>query len=794
MLRNYLLVAWRNLIKHKLFAFINIFGLALSMTVCMIVIEQTANDLSYDRFHPQGDRTYRILTELRSPQGNGFLLASSPLPLESALKADSTLIADAVRLYPAFAGKVTAGEKETAINGAFTSPAFFNVFGFHLSRGNVVTALAHPNGVVLSAATAERLFGTADPLGRIISVGAMGNFEITGVLEPAVHRSHIDFDAYASEASVPALESAGLLEKRSENWGSYSNGYTYVVLQPEVRSGVLQASLDRLARSLYDDPSQGTIHFPLQALSHITPAWEETYNNIGGGATWGKLLAAVGIALLILISACFNYTNLSIARSLTRAREVGIRKVSGASRSQVFGQYIFEAMIISALSLGLAALMLHGLRSQHVFDWQGDNFPPGVSGWQLGVVLTGFVVFTALLAGGLPAWMLSAFTPAQVLKQLPSYRLFGRMNLRKGLIVFQLTLSLLITICLFTMYRQFAFMASSDPGFETEHTLTIELQGASRELLQQELTGIAGVESVTGLSGGLGRYGGGQLAVARQRSEAPQKLNYFHTDAAFVPMMGLQLVAGGNFLPSASGGQQLLLNENAARALGFTSPEAAAGSIVWLNDSTSAQVRGVVRNFHYENLGKQIAPLAFVASGEQLRLLYVRVHTNDREALMRQVTAAWKRVQPDAPLQASWLKETLYADNMHWGDISFLGYLAGMCIVIAAMGLLALVIYTNWLRKKEIGVRKVMGANVAGLVLLLSKGYLRLLVISACIALPVGYVISRLFLQNFALRVSFGLGGILLCFGLLLAISLLTILTQTWRAAQANPADTLKAE
>ncbi|RPE08234.1 FtsX-like permease family protein [Chitinophaga lutea] len=794
MLRNYLLIAYRNITKHKLFTFINIFGLALSMTVCMMVIENTAKELSFDRFHPYPDRTYRITTEVRNPRGEGFRLASSPLPLEQAVKAENNIVADVVRLYPAFKGKATGGaDKEFNIQGAFTSPSFFSVFGFTLQRGNAATALEQPNTVVLSDATARLFFGNDNPIGKIITMGQMGSYEVTGVLNPEIHRSHISFGAYASAATVPQLEKAKVLEEKNASWNSYGDGYTYVVLQPNVSRAAFEASLSRLAKTLYNDPRQGTIEFPVQRLRRITPSWDDIYNNIGRVTTWGKVMGAIGIGLIILISACFNYTNLSIARSLTRAKEVGIRKVAGATRMQVFGQYIMEAIIISLVALGVALAMLTVIERLQLFGGSTDSFPPATTVWQMALILLGFSLFTGLLAGTLPAWLLSAFTPSQVLKSMPSYRLFGRMNLRKGLIIFQLSLSLLITIGLFTMYRQFAFMATADPGFRPDNILTVELQGSKAELLAQELKNLSGVQAVSAASGNFGYFGGGQMPLAMNLTDEPQKINYYSADEAFVPMMGLQLVAGENLLPQQQT-PQLLLNEAAVLALGYKSAGEAVGRMVWLNDSVQAPVRGVLKDFHYENLGKMIAPLAFRSEPADYTLLNLKVSAGNREQLMQQVTAAWHKLSPAQPLKSSWLKESLYENNMHWNDLGFLAYLAGMTIVIATLGLLALVIYTTWLRKKEIGVRKVMGADVKSLVILLSKGFLKLVVISGCIALPLGYIAAQLFLQNFALRVPFGLGGILLCFTLLLAVAMLTIVSQTLRAANANPVETLKNE
>lgn len=756
----------------------------------MIVIYNTVAELGYDRFHPYPERTYRVLSDLRNAKGNGWKLASTPLPLRDLLAAEKGVVEDAVSLYPALKGTAGDGNKEITINGAFTTPSFFRIFGFALNKGNTATALQQPNSIVLSYETAQRFFGSTAPIGKMISIGKMGNFQVTGVLQPRTEKSHIAFDAYASAGTIPQLEKNGLLPEKSLNWDTYADAYTYVLLQPGVKRSTLEGLLNRIVSGVNQDPSQGSIRFPVQSLTGITPSWDDIYNDIGGGSGWPKLLGALGVGLIILVSACFNYTNLSIARSLTRAREVGIRKVSGATRSQLFAQYILEAVLISLLALGLSYLLLVLFRRSGIFNVDYENIPELVLTWKVLLVFLGFSLFTGLLAGTLPAWILSSFKPAEVLKSMPSWKVFGKINLRKSLIVFQLSLSLVVIIFLFAFYRQFHFMATTDPGFNAENILSIQLQGNKEQLLKQELAALSGTTAVSAASGNLGLHRGDRMTLSVSKEKGSAEMNYYNVDSAFLPMMGLKLVAGSNF-----GGQQalpqLLLNEQAVLNLGFLSPEAAVDKLLWLNDTVQAQVRGVVRDFHYEQLGRAIAPLAFRTEPGNYSLVNVKVHA-DKEKFLQQVKAGWEKLYPGQPLQTSWLQETLYRRNAKWGDISFLGYLALMTVVIAVLGLLALVIYATALRRKEIGVRKVMGAGVGSLVILLSRGFLRLLLIAGCIALPIGYLLSNLFLQNFPLRISFGIGSLVLCFGLLLLIGLMAIISQTWRAALMNPTRSLK--
>lgn len=772
MIRNYLLTAYRNITRHKLFTFINIFGLALSMSVCMNVIIGISKEMNYDNFHPHPERTYRILTEMRNPEGNGWKLASSPLPLRETLLNNNSLAEEVVRLYPALNGKVTDGTKTMQLNGAFTEPSFFKVFGFELAKGNAATALQLPNSIVLSDEAATRFFGSVDPMGKVLSLENGSSYQVTGVLKPAPEKSHIAFDAYGSASSI---------DKAGQTWDP-GKAYTYVLLKEHVSRSAMNSELARIASTLYDKDAKGSIHFQLQKLGSITPAWEETYNNMHNGGTWAKHMGALGIMLIILISACFNYTNLSIARSLTRAKEIGIRKVSGATRKQIFGQYIFEAVTISLFALGMAYLMLLLMARFNLFNSGYENIHTIHASRGLILVFLGFGIFTGLMAGSLPAWLLSAFNPVQVLKNMPAFRVFGRMNLRKGLLVFQFAISLVITIFLSAFYQQFAFMAKADAGFNPHRVVAVQLQGNKEDLLKQELSAISGVEQVAATSANFGRYDGDRLPLSVSKVQEPVQVSYYHADAAFLSMMGLQFTDGHNFT-----GQQIILNENAAKKL-----KVKAGQLIWTNDSTQVEIAGIVKDFHFENLGKPITPLAFLPSPGHYATLDLKVNTDNKEALNKQIAAVWNKLYPGQPLQISWLEEALHEGNSNWNDVSFMGFLAAMTIIIAAMGLLALVIYNTAVRRKEIGVRKVMGASVRHIVVMLSRGFLKLILIAGCIALPIGYFVSRLFLQNFALRINFGIGSLLISLGILLLVGLITIISQTWRAARVNPVESLR--
>lgn len=786
MLKNYLKIAWRNVWKHKLFSFINVFGLALSLSVCMIVMMQVKEDLSYDRFHPHADRTYRILSGIVETKSNKkYKLASTPLPLKNELAQQTSVIESAVRIYPVLKGKAAYGDKELHINGAFTDSNFFNVFGFKLSAGNDKGALALANGIVLSSETAFKFFGKNDPVGKILSFENMGVFQVTGVMEKPPGKSHLDFDAYASSLAIAELEKMALLPQRQDNWNTINDGHTYVLIKKHVSAKSLNQVLKQTALKPELKSGEGNINFISQPLSKITPGTDGVYNEIGKGTVWAKLLTVVGVGFVILLAACFNYTNLTIARALTRAKEVGIRKVAGAKRSQIFAQYITEAVLIALLALAFACLGLAQFKPDLHFSFQ------------LLISATLFTVFAGAVAGAFPAWILSAFKPVNVLKNIATQKLFGNLSVQKGLMVFQFALSLLIVIFLTTYYRQFSFLETVNTGFYSKNIITIPLSGKN-EVFLNAVSGLSGVGKVARTSETFGMRGSGSVPVFLDKPVTGQEMrsDFYFADAALIPVHKLKLVAGSNFPVGKDFLKEkyILINEKAAETFGFENAASAIGKTVWLNDSTQVDIRGVLKNFYDKGAARPVTPLLLRNKKDAFNYVNIGINAAEKEAVVKQIASVWTGLNPHAPFAYEWLEKKIAQREDQSDAYATMGLLAFIAISIAALGLLGLVVYTVETRHKEISIRKVIGASVSQLMVLLSKGFLKLLLIAGLVAMPVGAIASFFFLQNFANRVPVGLGTLLLCFLFLLSIGLITILSNTYKAAVANPVKSLRTE
>lgn len=796
MLKNYIKIAVRNLWKQKLFSFINIFGLALSMSVCLMVLMQLKEQLAYDNFHPNADRIYRTITEFSNKDGDRYRFASSPLPLASSLSSDYPFIESIARLQPTGSKKITANKKELTINGAFTDAAFLTVFGFHLQEGNTVSALTEPNTIVLTKESATRFFGNENAMGKTIVIEGWGGFKVTGILAEPKGKSHIDFNSYISSSSVPLLEKNRAISPALEAWNKADAGYTYVLLRNTASKKQLTSALTQIASNLMrQSKTNGKegIAFEAQPFNKIILG-EELMNGIGNTGSIGKVASGLIVAFIILLSACFNYTNLSIARSLKRGKEVGVRKVSGASRSQIFYQFIVESVFVAFLSLGVAYLFLQLIIDYspfgHEFIAPDAKVDANLLGW-----FALFSLFTGVLAGALPAWALSSFKPVQVLKNLMTIRLFGGNNFRKSLTVVQFSLSLLIIIFTLTFSKQFNYMASANPGFERENLLNIQLQGNDYRLFYNELVKLNGVEKVSASSLSLGRGASGNVAVKSNIANQPINIDYFDTDSNFVQNMGLRLLAGNCFGNNFSNQEEYaVINENAVKLLGYKNASQTIGQPLWLNDTTQVHITGVINDFYYRGMESPIQPVILRNRPENFGLVTVRSTTNNRPALQASIERIWKQLYPGQAFEYSWLKEQLQGQQGAWSTVSLLGFLAIIAITIACLGLLGMVTYTTETRKKEIGIRKVMGADISAIIYLLSKGFVRLVVIAGLIAVPLASIAGYLFLNVFANRISLGFGIPVLSFISLLLVVLTTISSQIYKTAAANPVKSLATE
>lgn len=792
MFKNYVLIAWRSLLKNRLFSFINIFGLALSMSVCMIVLIRISDAFEYDNFHRNSENIYRVVSKITNAQGHSWKLASSPLPLKSSL-LDGGLPTDVTYLYPAIHEFAKDGHWESNVSGIFIEPEFFTVFGFTLNSGKA-SILSEPGRLLVSQSLAEKIYGNTSPIGKTIQLGRLGEFEIAGVVSRPPSKSHINYDIFISMATVPILERSKLLPAKFDSWDSFEQGYLYLRIDNKTSKRSIENHLKNVSDEINkaavktDEAQRGTFEFELQSISSITPGASDIYNDIGRGPSLGSLLAEGGIVLIILLAACFNYTNLSIARALTRSKEVGIRKLSGAQRWQIFAQYITESIILALFALLVANLILAPILEFKPFNDGYEMIPSTVISLKLFMMFVAFAAFAGLLAGALPAWILSAFRPARILRGIGSEKLMGNLSFRKILMVFQFSLSLTVLIFLSTFYRQFEFMANADLGYNHRGIVLIPA-GDKSTVTANSISKISGISQTAFTSGSFGN--GDHVKASRQRFDQQSvSMETYHCDSQWISMTELQAVSGTVELENFS---SVIINERASVALGFQSSSEAVGSKLYLSDSTAVTISGVVSDFYSQGYGNAVQPLLLQKNEGDPKYIAARGPSINRD-IIESLKREWKKQNASHSFEYIWLDEEMTSRHDQSAQISMLGFLAFMTVTIALLGLLGLVVYTVETKRKDISIRKIVGASARQITMLLSGGFVGLLLLSGAIALPVGYLLGTMFLSNFVNRVGVSLSSLIACFTLLLTVGLFTILSQTWRASLENPSKNLRSE
>lgn len=813
MLRNYFNIALRNILKHKVFSFINIFGLAVSMSVCLLIILVIADQKSYDQFHTNKDRIYRVLTIGKG--NNDFKTARSALPLGEKLKKEYAGIEETVSLARGFGGDVFYNEKIASGGGYFASGGLLKIFDFELVKGNPATALQNPFSLVISEEIAAQLFGNEDPLGKSVKFNdkgitpnglpesgnretEYGEFSITGVFKKPAGKTHLPFKVLASLSTLPILGNEKKISFVDNDWNNVWTNFTYILLEKGKGEDDLQISLNQIVAKQYKAGDPNQFDFRAEALADITPS--EPIGNMTHLSVPKVVLIILSVlGLIVMLSACLNYTNLSMARSLTRAKEVGIRKVAGATRKQVFMQFVTESVVVSLLALVLAIGLLSFLKLVFSGLWLNRflniTFDENIS---IILIFMAFSITVGVLAGVLPSFYISAFSPIQVLKNFAGMKLFKRLTLRKVLLVIQFCISLTFVISTTLLYFQVEHLLNADYGFDKNNVINIKLYKPENH--QKFAQAIISNKDILGVSAcafmpSTGASMGTQVYKTGIQKDSLQ-ISFIDIDANCIEVWGLKLIAGKNF-PKSSGTnseQYIVINEKMTKDFKLGSPVEAVGQKL-LIDGNNVEILGVVKDFRYQDVTREIGSLVLRNRTEQFGYINVRVSGKSAMATVAYLENQWKKVNPSTKFEYEFLDQQLLFLYSMFSDVAkVIGFLAFLAVLVSCLGLLGMATYTAETRIKEVGVRKVLGASVPQIAILLSKSFIYLLLVAVVIATPIAYFLNNLWLEFFAYRVSFGIGILALGVSMMLFISFLTIFSQTWRAARSNPVDSLRSE
>lgn len=809
MLGNYVTLAVRNLLRQKIYTAINIAGLAIGMSCCLIILLIVKDEFSYDRFHKNADRLYRITLDAHM-QDREFVTARSSGPVAASLREMLPEVEAATHIRarggtPVSDCAVRYGDK--AFNEYllfFTDSSFFKVFSCEVLEGDVKSFLTQPNTIVITEANARKYFGDESALGKTLEVDGRSQFMICGVVKEFPQQSHWRFGFLASLVGRPISE--------RDNWLNNS-WYTYVLLKKgaarEQAESKFQAIVEQNVRPAVEKElggnwdemvSQGIYYrYRFQPVTsiHLHSNLDEEVFPPGNAAT---VYALSMVAVFILLIACINFMNLATARSARRAKEVGVRKVLGSQVAQLIFLFIGEAVLLSALamiaSLGIMELVLpavNDLASKSI-SLEALANPRTIAG------LLGFTVLVGILAGSYPAFVLSSFQPANVLKgEVRSGMRGGR--LRSVLVVIQFAISISLIVGTLSVYRQLQFIRARDLGFDKEQMLVVDntwLLGRSKaQSFKETLLSRPGVTAAA-FTQNLPGNDIGSAAYWREGENASNliMLRQLWCDHDFLNVMGVRLKEGRFFnrefiTDSASA---VIINERAASLLGYEQPVGRKLNGFFGDGEKALDIIGVTADVHYEPLHQPIQPMVTLISRGAPTRIVLRLR-GDIPAVIRDVEAQWKTFSGGQPFTSYFLDDRLerfYRADQALGKL--FGVFAGVGIFISCLGLLGLATYATEQCTKEIGIRKTLGATTSGIVALLSKEFMKLVVIANLIAWPVSYYFITGWLQNFAYRIDLGWGVFVLAGGLALVIALLTVSAQTVRAALANPVEALRYE
>ncbi|GAB4014673.1 ABC transporter permease [Spirosoma migulaei] len=797
MIGSYLKTSRRSLVRNKLFSFINIFGLAVSMSVGLLVISLISDFLSYDDFQLKKDRTYRVITSYQNLDEPAVELASTSVKVGQEIRKTVAGIDELTILRNGFSGDAHVGETVVPFDAYWADNSFFKVFSFPLLKGDPATALKEPYSLVLTEKTAKKLFGDVDPLGKFVRFDSL-NYTVTGIAKDVPKLSHLRFDALVSFATADAL-----LAKKDPNFYGWENvwqNYVYLVLPSTSDPESLQPTLDKLNAKENAALKNRKFTVALQPLNEVVLS-KRLDNSIGPTMRPIAIWILGGLAFIIILSACFNYTNLSIARSLRRSREVGIRKIIGAMKSHVLGQFMAESVIIALMALVFSFGLFLFLRTQflaldpHIGDLVTLDLSPRII-----LYFLVFAMVVGLAAGFLPALFFSRINALQVIKDASTVKVFQRISMRKALIVIQYTLSLIFIATTLIGYNQYRGLVLFDLGFTTENILNIRLQGNKGDVLAKELSEIPAVREISQsmMITSLGSIHGTNMKYTDPRDSAMVWLN--QVDEHYLPVHNHKLVAGKNFTlrPKKGEESEAIVNEQVLKRFNIAKrdPEKALGNVVTV-DGKKLTIVGVLKDFHYGTMDKKIEPVMFrYSADEPWGYLNVKIASTDLPATMASIDKAWRKLDKVHPLEAKFYDDQIEEAYSQFSVmVKVIGFIAFLAICIASLGLFGMVVFTTETRLKEISIRKVLGATEGGLVFLLSRGFLGLLLVASLVALPATYFFfDKVVLTNFAYHQPIGLSELVIGIGLVMLLAFLMIGSQTLKAARNNPAKVLKSE
>jgi putative ABC transport system permease protein len=802
MIKNYLKITLRNLKKHKLYSFINILSLTIGITVCLLITLYIKQEFSYDKYFENASNIYRITTTHISDRGTSVDV-ETPMPLAEALAEKYPEIGKCARIF--FDGNELVRYKDKSFieqSIAFADSDFFKIFSFEILNGNPSHLLDSPHSIVLTKKTADKYFGNDDPIGKVLRLRNNYDFTVTGIMQDIPVNTHFNFDMLGTYGDVNnKIFDADF----SKQWGAYFGSYTYILLPKSTSITNLKEKTSDFIMKQREFPAGVSVKLNYQKLIdiHLHSDYEaeiEDNNSIS------NILIVATIGLFILLLACFNFMNLATARSSQRMREIGVRKVLGAVRKQIVTQFLGEATLLALISLVFSFVLVELILPSFSILLNTDisfNFFDNLN--LVILIITGTIII-GIIAGIYPSFYLSGFKPALAVKNIESIskKSGGGSGIRKVLVIAQFCISIILITCTIIVLQQLNYLRNHDVGFKKDHTVTIpfgsDIAVENYQTLKNKFLSVPGVKNVTVANSAPISNDVYNTSLYPNGLDGRNRFGIYlkFVDYNFKELYGLKLVAGRFFSDKLTDNWKdvIVVNESTVKSLGFNNPQETIGKKYLLAiQRVTPTIIGVVKNFNIASLKSNIEPLVMMRNPEWFNEYSVRINPLNVSGTIAGLEKEWKEYSPDYPFTYSFLDDfisNLYKPEEKTGTI--ISTFSILAILIACLGLIGLASFIFELRKKEIGIRKVLGAGIPGLIKLLNGEFIKLVLIANIIAWPVAYYFMNEWLQNFAYKVSLSIWTFLFVGLVSILIAFLTISFQAVRAATTNPVKSLQYE
>jgi putative ABC transport system permease protein len=802
MVRHFFLIAIRNIFRHKVFTFINLIGLSVSLAICLLVIKIIFALYSSDRFHQYKNQIFRVTTEVKTTSYDEYELATSPAPLKDELLQYGE-IESVVRIWNRFSDDAISSDKPMPVSGYFVDEEFLDIFSFNLLYGNVEDVLQEPFSIILTKEWSDKYFGDVNPIGKTIEFHELGIYTVN-------KKSHMKFDLVASSKTL-LLKTADLSvddEEKEESpydfakvlttWKDVYRTYTYIKIKEGAEKESLFDYFPNIIKKHYNDPDT-EYTFNLQPLTRISPG-RNLSNALGHVDDPSMSYILSIIAIIITLTASFTYTNLSIARSLSRAKEVGIRKVIGARRYQLIFQFIFETMVLSFISLNLAYIILIFIEPEfyNIDPFLKQSFYLEEHSIWLYITTIVFTILLAILIGYIPSRYMSKVSPSVALKNLFKGNARTGINMKKVIIIFQFSVSLVLIYSITIMYRQIDFQQSIDLGFDPEKVISIDLYGNDYETFQNELSTNSSIYSISAVNY-LPSIGTRSMSWTRQHDQIDSVIcSNLIASPTILETLGIDLIAGEGFKSGiiSENEKYTVISKSALRILGYEHPNDALGSSIIIDGDEESTIVGVCSDIVLQSADRGPEALIFRVRPENMNHLLIRYNAGvNVEELISSIGVTWDKIDSVNELKYEFYTskiEEYYSSPKSM--LKILSAIAFFAVLISFMGLFGIVMYSTENRIKEVGIRKVFGAETKQILWTISRRFMIMIIGAILITTPVVWIAGEMILQNFYYRVTISIEHFLTGMTCMLVLGLLTIFAQTVRAAYKNPVDTLRYE